>query len=96
MADFADDAAEITENYLQVALQNAREQPRQHPFTGICRNCDHPVSEGAFCPAENAAMITSGERYKAGKEKPRTGALFNHYPRHSLNFQILVLYRQAC
>ena len=24
MADFADDAAEITENYLQVALQNAR------------------------------------------------------------------------
>ena len=46
MADFADDAAEITENYLQVALQNAR----QHPFTGICRNCDHPVSEGAFCP----------------------------------------------
>ena len=23
MADFADDAAEITENYLQVALQNA-------------------------------------------------------------------------
>ena len=29
MADFADDAAEITENYLQVALQNAREQPRQ-------------------------------------------------------------------
>ena len=50
MADFADDAAEITENYLQVALQNAREQPRSHPFTGICRNCDHPVSEGAFCP----------------------------------------------
>ena len=26
MADFADDAAEITENYLQVALQNARQQ----------------------------------------------------------------------
>ena len=25
MADFADDAAEITENYLQVALQNSRE-----------------------------------------------------------------------
>ena len=52
MADFADDAAEITENYLQVALQNARQQPRQHPFTGICRNCDHPVSESlpvAFC-----------------------------------------------
>ena len=46
MADFADDAAEITENYLQVALQNSRQQPRSHPFTGICRNCDHPVSEG--------------------------------------------------
>ena len=28
MADFADDAAEITENYLQVALQNARQQPQ--------------------------------------------------------------------
>ena len=41
-------------------------------------------------------MITSGERYKAGKEKPRTGALFNHYPRHSLNFQIFVLIRQSC
>ena len=27
MADFADDAAEITENYLQVALQNARQHP---------------------------------------------------------------------
>ena len=26
---------------------------------------------------ESAAMITSGERYKAGKEKPRTRALFN-------------------
>ena len=52
MADFADDAAEITENYLQVALQNAREQPRQHPFIGICRNCDEPVSEGAFCDAD--------------------------------------------
>ena len=52
MADFADDAAEVTEMDLQVALQNAREQPRQHPFTGICRNCDHPVSEGAFCDAD--------------------------------------------
>ena len=50
MADFADDAAEVTEMNLQVALQNAREQPRQHPFTGICRNCDHPIEQGAFCP----------------------------------------------
>ena len=50
MADFADDAAEITENYLQVAIQNAKDTRRPHPFTGICRNCDHPVSEGAFCP----------------------------------------------
>jgi hypothetical protein len=40
-------------------------------------------------------MTTSGERYKAGKEKPRTGALFNYNPRHSLNFQILVIIRQA-
>jgi len=45
---------------------------------------------------ENAATTISGERYKAGKEKPRTGALFNYNPRHSLNFQILVLIRQAC
>ena len=50
MADFADDAAEVTEMNLQVALQNAREQPRQHPFTGICRNCDHLIEQGAFCP----------------------------------------------
>ena len=50
MADFADDAAEITENYLQVALQNAKATSRPHPFTGICRNCDHLVAEGAFCP----------------------------------------------
>jgi len=50
MADFADDAAAVTEMNLQVALQNSREQPRSHPFTGLCRNCDHPVSEGAFCP----------------------------------------------
>jgi hypothetical protein len=49
-----------------------------------------------FAPAENAETTISGERYKAGKEKPRTGALFNHYPRHSLNFQILVFSRQAC
>jgi len=38
----------------------------------------------------------SGERDKAGKEKPRTGALFDYNPRHRLNFQILVLYRQVC
>jgi len=50
MADFADDAAEITENYLQVAIQNAKDTRRPHPFTGICRNCDDPVAEGAFCP----------------------------------------------
>jgi len=50
MADFAYDAAEVTEMNLQEALQNARWLARQHPFTGICRNCDHPVSEGAFCP----------------------------------------------
>ena len=50
MADFADDAAEVTEMNLQVALQNARDQPRQHPFTGICRNCDYPIEQGAFCP----------------------------------------------
>ena len=49
-----------------------------------------------FAPAENAETTISGERYKAGKEKPRTGALFDYNPRHSLNFQILVLYRQAC
>ena len=96
MADFADDAAEITENYLQVALQNAREQPRPHPFTGICRNCDHPVARALSALVESAAMITSGERYKAGKEKPHTGALFNYNPRNRLNFQILVFSRQAC
>ena len=50
MADFADDAAEVTEMNLQVALQNAKATSRPHSFTGICRNCDHPVSEGAFCP----------------------------------------------
>jgi hypothetical protein len=38
----------------------------------------------------------SGERDKAGKEKPRTGALFNYNPRHSLNFQIFVFSRQVC
>jgi hypothetical protein len=50
MADFADDAAEVTEMNLQVALQNARGMSRPHPFTGICRNCDDPVQTGAFCP----------------------------------------------
>ena len=48
MADFADDAAEVTEMNLQVALQNAREQPRPHPFTGLCRQCDEPLQVGAF------------------------------------------------
>ena len=43
-----------------------------------------------------AETTISGERYKAGKEKPLNGALFNYNPRHSLNFQILVLRRQAC
>jgi len=52
MADFADDAAEITENYLQVALQNARGLARQHPFTGLCRQCDEPLQVGAFCDAD--------------------------------------------
>ena len=46
--------------------------------------------------AENAETTISGERDKAGKEKPRTGALFNYNPRHSLNFQIFVFSRQVC
>ena len=52
MADFADDAAEVTEMNLQVALQNARWLARQHPFTGLCWQCDEPLQVGAFCDAD--------------------------------------------
>ena len=43
MADFADDAAEVTEMNLQVALQNAR---------GLARN-----HQGAFCPGDPNAYV---------------------------------------
>ena len=50
MADEADEADKIIEANLQISLDNCRRKNISHPFTGICRNCDHPVSEGAFCP----------------------------------------------
>ena len=62
MADFADDAAEVTEMNLQVALQNARGLACPHPFTGICRNCDHPVADGAFCQAVRCRFANQGRR----------------------------------
>ena len=80
---------------LQVALQNAR---GWHALTRlqVCAGSVINRYRWARFVMLIVEMITSGERYKAGKEKPRTGALFNYNPRHSLNFQILVFSRQAC
>ena len=50
MSDLADDAAEVTEMNLQIALQNARQQARKHPFTGLCRWCHEHIDQGTFCP----------------------------------------------
>jgi hypothetical protein len=50
MPNEADEADRAIEANLQAALHNAKGLARQHPFTGICRNCDEPVPEGAFCP----------------------------------------------
>ena len=95
MADFADDAAEVTEMNLQVALQNAR---GWHALTRlqVCAGSVINRYRWARFVMLIVEIITSGERYKAGKEKPLNGALFNYNPRHSLNFQILVFSRQAC
>jgi hypothetical protein len=50
MADVVDDAQEMTEMNLRISLQNARQQVRQHPFTGLCRNCHEHIDQGTFCP----------------------------------------------
>ena len=61
----------------------------------VCAGSVMNRSRGARFVMLIVETTISGERDKAGKEKPRTGALFNYNPRHSLNFQIFVLYRQA-
>ena len=61
---------------LQVALQNAR---GWHALTRlqVCAGSVINRYRWARFVMLIVEMITSGERYKAGKEKPRTGALFN-------------------
>ena len=75
MADFADDAAEITENYLgwhcrmpESSLGRTRSQASVEIATTLWQRVLSAL-------VENAETTISGERYKAGKEKPRTGAI---------------------
>jgi hypothetical protein len=51
VANEADEADNIIEANLQIALQNARRQVHTHPFTGLCRNCSDHIDQGAFCDA---------------------------------------------
>jgi len=50
MADLADIASDITEQNIEIALQQ-----RRHPemaFTGACYYCEEAVPAGCFCSAE--------------------------------------------
>ena len=46
-ADFADEAQQINEAFLEMSLKNL---PRTTtPFSGFCLHCEEPVTQRRFC-----------------------------------------------
>ena len=49
-ADILDDAAELEQQMIEIALAN-RKRPEMQ-FTGTCHNCEESVDKGFFCCPE--------------------------------------------
>lgn len=46
-ADFADEAQQINEDFLEMSLRN---RPKTTvPFSGLCLYCEEPVTERRYC-----------------------------------------------
>lgn len=65
MCDIADEASELIQRTVDVALQN-----RQRPaieFTGQCHYCEEAISKGSFCSKECNEDYQKVERAKQFK-----------------------------
>jgi hypothetical protein len=65
MCDIADEASELIQRTVEVALQN-----RQRPaidFTGRCHYCEEAISKGSFCSKECGEDYQKVERAKQFK-----------------------------
>lgn len=51
MADNADNAQDLNELYLSVALEKQLTKP-EVPFSGSCLYCEEPINIGRFCCKE--------------------------------------------
>lgn len=65
--DFADEAASITTQFLDMQLQKHR--VTTVPFSGFCLHCNEPVQERRFCDGDCRA-----EHERQAKLKRITGA----------------------
>jgi len=62
-ADILDDAAELEQQMIEIALAN-RKRPEMQ-FTGACYNCEESVDKGFFCCPE---CRTDYERIERAKQ----------------------------
>ena len=62
MTDIADQAQDLQEHALRVALANARVTGNE-ALTGFCRNCHEPTS-GVFCSKECRSDSDKRERMR--------------------------------
>lgn len=65
-ADILDDAAELEQQMIEIALAN-RKRPEMQ-FTGACYNCEESVDKGFFCCPE---CRTDYERIERAKQHRR-------------------------
>jgi hypothetical protein len=61
-ADILDDAAELEQQMIEIALAN-RKRPEMQ-FTGACYNCEESVDKGFFCCPECCEDFQRIERAK--------------------------------
>lgn len=61
-ADILDDAAELEQQMIEIALANRKRPVMQ--FTGACYNCEESVDKGLFCCPECCEDYQRIERAK--------------------------------
>ena len=47
MADFADEAQQINEDFLEMSLRSR--STKSTPFSGFCLHCEEPVVQRRYC-----------------------------------------------
>lgn len=65
MCDIADEAADLTQQMIDVALANRTKTAIE--FTGKCHYCEEPISKGSFCSKECGDDYQKVERAKQFK-----------------------------